>query len=620
MLNKKIGLLVMSAAMLGLVACGGGQQSSSQQTGQSSAGGTSQQTGVSSEGDTSHATGLLPNIPEVEGKIAVYFTYEDVADGNALADMPSWCSPFITGNWNGYSTTPDAGALEMTRLAADSHVFYAYLPADGDFGDMGYQITLGYNAASGVGTGKQGINWSYKTIYSNDNFPGLDHPVLTKMNDKVYAALNSDHPASPMAFKDWLPEPVSVKNASMKFKVDLGNLVMGDNLEFVVKGSFNGWTTVSVGAPDKDGFYNVPLGDLVAVEEGDDYYEIIVGTYEMCFGVRNKLVGGDMEDKYTLARNQNETNVDVQGGEETVKEETDQVGSLFTGEISNIILGMSAIDGDNFVYNVGTLVAPHYAKGEQGVLLDTIKFALPSNEAPMLANSYVIRLENTGAAFEGTVPCIAGSFVGWNEPHYAMDVVEEGKVWEYVIEPETIHVGVKQEFKFTDGVWGSCEVAPENAEGKVDGNFDITPDQGDLGIKITADMGAWGGKVAGTPSPLGDILFGEDDAAAIVVWNTAATAAETVTIAGDFQGWDPAATPLVYDAGNDCYGTFLSLNGKKHGDKINFKITNGTWDKALGKAGGNYELVISYGVTIYGLDADLLNFEGDLTPHIAEVL
>lgn len=251
MLNKKLGLFVMSAAMLGLVACGGGQSSA---TGLSTESKNTQAQSESGEsGQESKPAGDLPAIPEVDGKIAVYFTYQDVEGAVAAADLPAWCSPFITGNWNGYGQTPADGALEMKALEGNANVFYAYLPADGEFGDMGYQITLGYNAASGVGTAKQGINWSYKTIYSADNFPGLDHPVLTKMNDKVYAALNTDHPASAMAFSDALPEPISAKDTSLKFKIDLGDLVMGDNLEFVVKGSFNGWSTVSIGAPDEEG-------------------------------------------------------------------------------------------------------------------------------------------------------------------------------------------------------------------------------------------------------------------------------------------------------------------------------------------------------------------------------
>jgi len=92
-------------------------------------------------------------------------------------------SPFITGNWNGYAQTPDK-ACEMVRLE-QTDIFYAYIPADGDLGDLGYQITLGYNVASGVSSDKQGIDWNFKTTYSKENFPGLEHPVMTKINDSL---------------------------------------------------------------------------------------------------------------------------------------------------------------------------------------------------------------------------------------------------------------------------------------------------------------------------------------------------------------------------------------------------------------------------------------------------
>lgn len=593
MLNKKLGLLVMSAAMLGLVACGGNndQKSSEQKTTQEAQ--TSQQQGgtsqAASQGDT-------PSIPEVAGKLAIYFHFVDT-DNVKLAELPDFVSPFITGAWNTvYAKTVSGGAYEMIRLE-NTDVFYAHLPADSAMGDLGYQITLGYNSKSGLAEDKQGCDWNYKTMYSAANYIGYDHPFLTKISDTLYEA-KSDDPKNPMGFKDVLPEPVVIKNITASFTLD-ASLKLGSNLEIVAKGDYNSWATEAVA--EKDGVYTITLGD-----ETDG---IIAGDVQLCIGVRNKLVGGDMQDRYNLAIKDRKKATG--GDEEAVKDDKEVVTKY---QVTNIVVGLIAAYGDGHNYELGSLAAPVHASG-------TLEnYELPSNEAPKLANSYVIRLENTGAALEGTVPCIAGAFVGWDAPHLPMTVVEEGKLWEYVIEPETIYVGVKQEFKFTDGVWNSSEVAPVDAEGKVDGNFDITPDQGDLGIKITADIGAWGGKVAGTPSKLDDILFGEEDVAALIVWNTAATAAETVTIAGDFQGWDPAATPLVYDAENGCYGYVFSLNGKKHGDKVLFKITNGTWDKALGKAGGNYELVLSYGVDFYELDADLLNFEGELTPHIAEVL
>ena len=148
MFNKKVGLLVL--ASMGLVACGGGESSSQAQSSAGSSPAQSSQQG--------------PSIPTAEGKVTLYFLFTDTETAK-LADMPSYCSPFITGNWNGYGTTPDS-ASEMVRLEGTNY-FYAQIAAGLDMGDNGYQITIGYNAASNVGTDKQGVDWNYKTTYSS---------------------------------------------------------------------------------------------------------------------------------------------------------------------------------------------------------------------------------------------------------------------------------------------------------------------------------------------------------------------------------------------------------------------------------------------------------------------
>lgn len=590
MLNKKLGLLVLAAAAMGLVACGG---NSSPAQSSSKPADTSHPTGLSSD-PGSQPAGEEP-IPQVDGKIGVYFHFAD-SENVKLANLPSYVSPWITGNWNGYAQTAEGGAIEMQRKA-DTDIFYGYIPGDGNLGDLGYQITLGYNSASGVASSLQGIDWNYKTNWSADNYGGLDHPFMTKVNDHLYVC-KADTVDS-LDFKAVLPEPIMVKNQAFKFRVtDAVKTAMADknNLEICVKGGFNGWTPVSAGAPDNDGYYTVNL------TEGDK--EMVLGTVEMCIGIRNKLIGG-MEDKYNLALQPagELDDYDAGGG----VEEAD--GEVY--KISNIKLTMSKLYQTAHTYNIGIITLPVHANGTADA------YALPSNEAPLMEHNIVITVKNTSetavAMADGRFMSIAGAFTGdWagTWPHDHMTEVVPGKEYRYVIEMgENLRAGVDLGFKIADGAWGTDEIGADSA----DGNIHIVPENGKAAYKIEADLSGFG-------SGVGDrhqlkVELAEDELALdkdihVLVQNTGEGTVGTVTAAGDFQGWDPAATPLTAVGNN--YAFTIAKGTLKAGDQIKFKLTNGTWDKNIGNGNDNFVVYLPFGLDLLNLKGDIAGFTGDI--------
>lgn len=571
MLNKKFGLWALSLASLGIVACGGNNNPQS-----------------SSKEPSSEPTPTA-SIPSQEGSIGVFFQFKDTEELK-LADLPDYVSPFITGNWNGYAQTPDK-ACEMVRLE-QTDIFYAYIPADGDLGDLGYQITLGYNVASGVSSDKQGIDWNFKTTYSKENFPGLEHPVMTKINDSLYECKAGEE--SGLGFDSVLPEPVMVKNPQVTFSLDLPeDAVIGENLEVVIKGGFNGWTPEAVKA-DEDGVYTVSLGE-----------EVIVGKIEMCIGFRNKFIGG-MDDKYNLVLGKLPEGVErdaVGGVEEAVAGET---GETEKYQVSNIGVALNALYGDNYKYVVGPLTFPEHANGT----LEPYK--LPSNEAPKVGHNVAIVLHNTSETEPARLPNIAGTITGWE--HKPMTAITPG-FWQFDAEVSEAYLGTSFEFKFTDGAWDRSEISLDGQN-----NIKVTLEAELNVFWVEADLSTFGA------SDTANKLKGEVDEEVTMnyamdlevrFYQEGEGVPEKVFIAGNLTGW--AHTELekkVTDA-----GTYFSTVISKEvflaeefdcGMAFEFKITDGTWDKNIGVGGGNASVKLGYQANLLEIQGDAIGFMGDL--------
>lgn len=136
------GLLLLSA--MTLIACSGSGQSSSAAPASSS-----------SSSSDSPSGSFDPSEHEESGKVFFYFTLTgDVT-------IPEYCGIYLTGAFNEWGTAIEDVAV-MTKI--EGNVYGGSFEVDGaSLGseNYGYQLTLGYNAASGSPT--TGVNWSYKS-------------------------------------------------------------------------------------------------------------------------------------------------------------------------------------------------------------------------------------------------------------------------------------------------------------------------------------------------------------------------------------------------------------------------------------------------------------------------
>ncbi|NQX91258.1 MAG: hypothetical protein HRT74_03840, partial [Flavobacteriales bacterium] len=155
---------------------------------------------------------------------------------------------------------------------------------------------------------------------------------------------------------------------------------------------------------------------------------------------------------------------------------------------------------------------------------------------------------------------IAGDFQGWDPAGTPM--VDQGNgIWTYtaMIEPNTA-----PQYKFINGnVWGQDEAVP--GECSVGGNRELV--LGD--VDVTADLVCFGSCTVCNP-PVTDVTFQVDMSNEVVDPNG-------VHLAGSFQGWDPAASPMV-DQGNGIWSLTVSVAINSN---FEYKFINGnTFDGA----------------------------------------
>jgi len=585
MFNKKIGLLVLACAAMGLASCNQGGNDPKSSAPANTDPGTSQQ----GEGGGEEA-----KIPSVEGKIGVYFEFEDTEQVK-LEEFPAYVGIYITGAWNtsyfsAASDDPMTGAVEMERLN-DSRIFYTYLPGDADLGDLGYQIALGYGKNSGLGAADLGLSWDYKTVFSSENYGGLDHPFMTKEADNLYVC-KSNVEGSPMGFKDVLPPPVKLYDIWVDFTLDAAveeHLAANANLEVAIKGAYDGWGSAKTVNKGDDNKYHFQIADA---EKG-----IIAGDISMCIGIRNKVtMAGTMDDKYNLEL---KTGVDaVDGKEKAIKGEDEQIVKY---QLDNILVSLISIYGDHHHYEIGTLGTPEHANGT----LDA--FAFPSNDLPALENDIHINLTHTGeAALAADAPVsIAGTITEWG--HNAMTMVEEGRSWTYTLSKDGLFVGNEIKFKFTMGAW-DWEVAP-NADLNMGNDFVVVLEAGKTNINVAADMTGWATANAGDAKYVKCSSFeyvadkmGMD--VTILVINDAATAEAAPCIAGSINGWAHEAMTKAENV--EEYTYVIDADEMYVGTKIEFLVTPGNWDNKISAEGGaNIAVTLKAGFNLIRIHADL---------------
>ena len=581
MFNKKIGLLALACAAMGLAGCNkGGETPDSSKpqgggdTGTSQASNTQQGGG----GDTEEA------IPQEAGKIGIYFELAD-SENAKLAEMPDYCSPFICGAFNSWGETIEKGVFEMSRKA-ETNIFYCYVDDTVSFADLSYQIVLGYNAASGLGTADHGItNWDLKTMYCA-SFPYGSNPQMVAVNDHLYSCPSADA-EHPMAFSTWLDEPVKVKNISLSFTLD-ESVQLQSNHEIAMKGGYDGWTSKKA-VPCVDGVYTL----LIAGEEG-----IIAGDISLCVSIRNKVtMKDDINDKYNLAL------VPMSGSASGGEEELDEKDNVY--RLSNILIGIQAARGHGYTYNLGKLKCPEHANGTADA------YAYPANELPALEKDLKINLTHTGAAaLENASVCIAGTVCGWDAPHAAMTVVETGKSWSFTVAKEGLFLSNTVMFKFTDGGWNSWELAvADDVKTNADGNFEFVIEANKYNINISADMTGWGNAEAESKKVttsavayVGDKMDVDVTIKVTHVGETALADDAVVTIAGSMNGWDHK--PMTKGESGE-YTYVVSKADYYDGDMIKFDITANGWNGKVNGPDGDIAVTLKCGYDLVEITADL---------------
>ena len=222
--------------------------------------------------------------------------------------LPAYCSYYLTGVFCDWAERQNDGALELLRY--DSRGLYAvhiYGYDDSLHAEhRGYQVTMGYNYASGLPAENAGINWSYKAE-SNDTYPGLECPIYDAP-DRGLVHLKAtffDGYTEEAGFR-WnrtLPDPsaqpgdLSVKNFRLVFRLcdpfssalAEWNAKSGQTgvIGFAIKGDFTNWEWRLIEDWGEGAYYfdpgsvfrNVTYQFVVApyAEEGvyDDRYDLI---------------------------------------------------------------------------------------------------------------------------------------------------------------------------------------------------------------------------------------------------------------------------------------------------------------------------------------------------------
>ena len=598
MFNKKIGLLALACAAMGLAGCNKGGETPD--TSKPQGGGDTGTSQASNTQPGGGGEGQTEKIPAVEGKIGIYFDFVDTENAK-LAEMPEYVSIFITGQWNvmyysGAGEDPLTSAVEMQRLG-ETNTFYAYIPNTADLGDLGYQIALGYNNKSGVGAEEQGIDWDYKTLYSAKNFAGLGHPVMTMINDHLYACLSDE--SAPMGFAEYLPYPTKIYNCKAYFTVDESvSAGLASNLELAIKGKFNGWEPMSLTKDNENKYW---------FTFADETNGMIMADFDMCIGVRNKVtMAGQMDDKYNLALVAN-SGLGTGGHEVAEKETVEGVEQIVSYKVENIALSP---DTFNHEYNLGTLTKPEHASGT----LDA--YAFPSNDLPAMTKDVVINLEHTGETALDTslVVAIAGNITGETWPAVDMTAVDAGRSWTHTVAKEGLYAGSEIAFKFNFGSGAAnawlCEVG--NAEGQ---DIKVTLDANKFTINVKADMTGWGTEGLKAHASEVSYLAAAMDSDIVVnlehTGETALDASLVVAIAGNITGetW-PAIDMTAVVAGKSWTYT-ISKDGLHAGSEIAFKFNFGSgnanaWLCEVGNAEGqDIKVTLAADKTVINVKADM---------------
>ncbi|MEZ5199277.1 MAG: hypothetical protein R2764_23715 [Bacteroidales bacterium] len=197
--------------------------------------------------------------------------------------------------------------------------------------------------------------------------------------------------------------------------------------------------------------------------------------------------------------------------------------------------------------------------------------------------TFRVDMSDTIVAAEGVH--LAGSIQGWDPAATLMTDLGNG-IWEHTI---VLQSGAYHEYKFVNGhAWGEDEAVPWYCN-QNNNRYLTVPDNDTILPAV-----CYGSCLVCNPEPV-DVTFKVD-------MSLQQVGSEGVHIAGSFQGWNPALTPMM-DMGNNIYQITLTLG---EGELHEYKFINGNdWPGAefvpgeCSNFGGNREFFVPSVATIF---------------------
>ena len=156
---------------------------------------------------------------------------------------------------------------------------------------------------------------------------------------------------------------------------------------------------------------------------------------------------------------------------------------------------------------------------------------------------------------------IAGNFQGWNPS--STPLAQNGSIWSIAV---ALPVGQSIEYKFINGnAWGQDETVPTACGTGTPTNRFLTVPVNDTILPAVCFGTCNTNCPVIPPAPKKAVTFRVDMSQVTVSPNG-------VHVAGNFQGWNPATTPMILDT---ITGVYTRMDSASVGDTIYYKFING---------------------------------------------